>query len=216
MNAAAVDPPSIYVIAGVNGAGKSSVVGAHIRLLGSNYYNPDEATRKIQKANSKITLERANEAAWNEGKRLLERAIAERRNFAFETTLGGKTITALLEQACDAGLAVRVWYVGLDNVELHIRRVKERVKRGGHDIPTKKIRQRYLQSPANLISLVPKLSELRVFDNSAESNPEEGVAPQPILLIHVADGEVVYSLKEADVPAWAHPLFRTVSALRPA
>ena len=44
------DPNSrgiITVLAGVNGAGKSSVAGNYIRQTGGDYYNPDEATREI-------------------------------------------------------------------------------------------------------------------------------------------------------------------------
>jgi len=57
------------------------------------------------------------------GKRLLERAIAERLDFAFETTLGGHTIGALLHAALAAGIDVRMWFVGLSSPELHMARV---------------------------------------------------------------------------------------------
>jgi predicted ABC-type ATPase len=70
-----------------------------------------------------ITLEKSQSAAWDEGRRLLERAINERLHYAFETTLGGRTIPALLEKAMEAGIEVRIWYVGLTNTEPHIARV---------------------------------------------------------------------------------------------
>ena len=135
--------PRIYVLAGTNGAGKSSIVGAMLIELGVEYFNPDEAAALIADANPGIALEDAQSAAWQEGKRLLERAIAERFDFAFETTLGGSTITALLEQAIASGIEVRIWYVGLDSVELHIARVRARAAKGGHDIPDERIRERY-------------------------------------------------------------------------
>ena len=100
-------PPSIYVIAGTNGAGKSSVAGAAIRERGADYFNPDEATRRILEANPGIDLGRANSQAWLQGKQLLEQAISSRTTFAFETTLGGNTIPALVKRACAAGLALR-------------------------------------------------------------------------------------------------------------
>jgi hypothetical protein len=81
-------PSCIYVLAGANGAGKSSIGGAAMLQHGVEYFNPDEAARRILAANPTITQEDANSAAWHEGKRLLERAITERLNFAFETTLG--------------------------------------------------------------------------------------------------------------------------------
>src|SRR6185295_8261478 len=93
------------------------------------YFNPDEAAELIRAANPGITLEESQSAAWDEGRRLLERAINERLDYAFETTLGGRTIAALLEEAMEAGIEVRIWYVGLTNAELHIARVRARVKK---------------------------------------------------------------------------------------
>src|SRR5262245_47686785 len=110
----------IYVLAGTNGAGKSSIMGAMFLEQGAEYFNPDAAAQRISAANPGISQAEANSAAWHEGKRLLERAIAEKLNFALETTLGGKTITALLRKAISEGMEVRVWYVGLSSAELHI------------------------------------------------------------------------------------------------
>lgn len=104
--------PRIYVLAGTNGAGKSSVAGATLRRAGSDYCNPDEATARILATNPEMATTAANSAARHQGRRLLERAIAERLDFAFETTLGGRTITALLSNAAAAGIEVRIWFVG--------------------------------------------------------------------------------------------------------
>jgi len=60
----------------------------------------------------------------------MERAIAERLDFAFEPTLGGNTIPQLLEGALDAWIACRVWFVGLNTPELHAARVRARVAAG--------------------------------------------------------------------------------------
>jgi len=199
-------PPSIFVLAGTNGAGKSSVAGAEFRAVGLDYFNPDEATRRIQEANPGIGLAEANSLAWHQGKRLLEVAIARRMRLAFETTLGGNTIPAFLEQAHDAGLAVRVWFVGLASPELHIARVKARVARGGHDIPEAKIRERYERSRQNLIRLLPRLTELRVFDNSEDGDPAIGVTPSPRLLLHVVDGVIHDKCELKSVPRWAKPV----------
>ena len=124
------DPPCIYVLAGTNGAGKSSIAGARFRESGSDYFNPDEAARRVLAANPGLGLDEANSAAWHHGRRLLERTIAARLTFACETTLGGNTITALLGEALSAEIDVRIWYVGLDTVERHIARVRRRVAWG--------------------------------------------------------------------------------------
>lgn len=193
----------IYVIAGTNGAGKSSVAGAMFRRSGADYFNPDEATARVLAANPGTSAADANSAAWHQGRRLLERAIAERLDFAFETTLGGHTISARLHQASAAGIDVRIWFVGLRSPELHVARVRARVARGGHDIPEEKIRERYDRSRINLIELMPQLTELRVYDNSVEADPHTGRAPRPTLILHVANRKIVEMLDLSETPQWA-------------
>jgi predicted ABC-type ATPase len=199
-------PPCIYVLAGTNGAGKSSVGGAVIERRGVEFFNPDAAARRILQKHPGISQAEANSAAWHQGRRLLERAIAERLTFAFETTLGGATMTALLEGALAAGLEVRVWYVGLGTPELHLARVRARVARGGHDIPEADIRRRFHDGRLNLVRLLPRLTEVRVYDNSVEADPAAGAAPEPRLLLHVRRGRIVASCPLTETPAWAKPI----------
>ncbi|MBI1735683.1 MAG: zeta toxin family protein [Candidatus Rokubacteria bacterium] len=198
--------PCIYVIAGTNGAGKSSIGGATLLREGAEYFDPDAATRRILARSPGATLAEANSAAWNEGRRLLERAIAERLSFAFETTLGGTTITGLLERALSSGIGVRIWYVGLNSAELHVARVRARVAKGGHDVPEATIRDRYNRGRLNLIRLLPRLTELRLHDNSEEADPSQGVTPRPRLLLHCVGDKVVSSCSLALTPEWARPI----------
>ena len=198
--------PSVYVIAGVNGAGKSSVAGETFRQSGADYYNPDEAARRLVTANPRLNQTEANSAAWHEGVRLLKRAIDERLDFAFETTLGANTIPRLLREAANASIEIYVWYVGLESPELHIARVKARVARGGHDIPEKDIRRRYEHSRLNLIELLPFLRALRIFDNSAEANPASGQTPKPALVLFIERGKILEPKDLTHTPAWAKPI----------
>jgi len=200
--------PRIYVLAGTNGAGKSSIGGAMVVEQGAEYFNPDEVAARIRAAYPTISLDEAEaqSAAWRQGKRLLERAIAERLDYAFETTLGGNTIPSLLEKALSAGIEVRIWYVGLASAELHIARVRSRVARGGHDIPEEKIRERYARSLLNLLRVLPKLTELRVYDNSHEADPHTGAAPEPRLIVHLTRGKIVALCDLASTPDWAKPI----------
>ena len=69
-------------------------------------------TNALIAANPGLEQVKANAAAWRQGKRLLERAVAERLDFAFETTLGGGTMTRILADAAAAGFEVRIFYVG--------------------------------------------------------------------------------------------------------
>ena len=203
---AAPRAPRIYVLAGVNGAGKSSVGGAIFRDAGADYFNPDEAARALRERNRKLSAAQANAAAWQQGVLLLERAIRERLDFAFETTLGGNTLPAMIERAADAGAEIFVWYAGLEGIGRHVARVKARVKKGGHDIPLADIRRRYEKSRLNLIHLLPRLAALRVYDNSVEADPARGLEPSPVLVLHLERGRITGPANLAATPQWAKPI----------
>ncbi len=201
------------MLAGTDGAGKSSVAGAAFRRSGGDYFNPDEATRRVRTAHPEMSEAEANSAAWMQGKRLLEDATAGHLDLALETTLGGHTIAALLEEALAQGLDVRVCFVGLDSPERHIARVQARVSQGGHHIPDEKIYERYEASRLNLIRLLPRLTELRLFDNSAEADPATGHTPESLFVLHMKRGAITAMCPLADVPGWAKPI--VAAALRP-
>lgn len=210
--------PRLFVLAGTNGAGKSSIGGATIRLRGAEYFNPDEAAARIRAAQPHLSATQANSAAWHEGKRLLQHAIAQGQDYNFETTLGGKSFAALLKDAAAKGFEVRIWYVGLASPEHHLARVKARVKKGGHDIPEADIRRRFDQSRLQLIELLPHLSELRVYDNSDDADPHAGKAPKPRLLLHWRQAGLVGTPghhAEVLVPASAQELMSTPDWAKP-
>ena len=209
---AASRPSRIYVLAGVNGAGKSSIGGAALRGFGADYYNPDQAARTLRAAHPGLSTAEANAEAWQQGRRLLERAIAEKLDFAFETTLGGNTIVRLLSEATAKGIEVYIWYVGLNSPELHIARVQSRVRRGGHDIPERDIRRRYEHSRLNLIHLLPRLAALRLWDNSKDADPAAGKTPAPTLVLHMERGKILNPADLAKAPDWAKPI--VAAALR--
>jgi len=200
--------PTITVLAGTNGAGKSSVGGELLRQSGVPYYNPDAVAREILSENPGMDLSEANGLAWQEEVRQLKEAIRLRQDFSFESTLGGATITGILQDALDAGLDVWIWYVGLESPELHIARVKARVAQGGHPIPEEAIRTRFNGSRRNLILLMGRLAELRVFDNSAQADPHLGHEPEPRLLLHLQNGKLVGPSMEMlqQTPDWAKPI----------
>ncbi len=194
----------IYVLAGTNGAGKTSVLGQFVRRMSADFVDPDALTRELMASDPSLTLSDANSRAWSISRDALERAIRNRSTYAFETTLGGRTITRLLERALDRGMEVRMLYVGLASPELNIARVRARVAGGGHDIDESKIRERYNRSRENLLRLLPRLTELALYDNTEQTT--EGQLPSPILLLVTIEGEVVFMPDLSWVPDWAKPI----------
>lgn len=200
--------PFIFVLAGVNGAGKSSVGGALLRQHGLDWFNPDAYARELVRE-LRMDIGEANARAWEYEKRSLEAAIANRSNHAFETTLGGNTISDLLGTAAETHSIVML-YCGLASPELHIARVALRVVHGGHHIAEERIRERWSTSRLNLIRLLPKLSRLQVFDNSTDVEPGQEIG-DPDLVLDFQEGAVLVPAASdpaalAAVPPWARPI----------
>jgi predicted ABC-type ATPase len=200
--------PVLYVLAGVNGAGKSSVGGHLLEAAGLSWFNPDTFAREL------VALTGCDQAiasgrAWAEGLRRLDEAIARQSHFAFETTLGGHTMAARIAQAASTH-DVLVWFCGLDSPERHVARVRARVRAGGHDIPEARIRERYPQAQLNLIALMPRLAHLRVYDNSVDVAPGAAI-PDPVLVLEMRGGRLMWPGRNdaaalARTPGWAKPL----------
>lgn len=207
--------PFILVLAGVNGAGKSSVAGALLEEHGLTWFNPDTCARELV-AQLGLKQEEANAHAWHMGRERLEAAIAQGSSYAFETTLGANTIPALLARAAASHDVIMI-YCGLSSPEQHMARVQARVARGGHHIPEAKIRERWIASRVNLIQLLPKLTRLQVFDNSAEAEPGEDIA-DPVLVLELNSGEPIFPQPDdhaalAATPPWARPIVQAAIEL---
>lgn len=200
--------PLLLVLAGVNGAGKSSVGGSILAAHGLSWFNPDAFSRALV-AKGGMSKEIADGDAWAYGRSQLESAMASRTSFAFETTLGGTTIPRLIGEAATTHDVMMI-FCGLASVQKHIGRVRMRVRLGGHDIPEEKIRTRWESSRQNLIELLPRLAHLQVFDNSAEATPGEDVS-LPVLVLEMKAGRVLYPERNdvaalEETPAWAKPI----------
>jgi predicted ABC-type ATPase len=200
------DRPVLFVLAGVNGAGKSSVGGHLLNQAGRAWYNPDSFARELVKQTG-CSSEEANSTAWHEGMRRLDAALAQHQSYAFETTLGGRTVAAKIRAACTSH-DVLLWFCGLASAQMHMARVKARVAAGGHAIAEAKIQERFGSSRENLIALLPYAAQVQVYDNSASVARGQAV-PDPVLLADIKRGKLVWpkaikALK--NTPDWAKPI----------
>lgn len=205
----------LLILAGVNGAGKSSIGGnVMLRRAGMTWFNPDAYARLLRQGG--LALPQADALAWQHGVDLLDQAVAAGHSHALETSLGGVTMKQRIASASSTH-DVLVWFCGLSSPEHHIKRVALRVAAGGHDTLEAKIRERWIQAPLNLIELMPCLSELRVFDNSVEA-PQDQQIQDPQLVLHLRSGTVQFPVALADLertPAWAKPIVKAARDLVP-
>lgn len=193
----------VLVLAGVNGAGKSTMLGASLERAGGVFFDPDKAARALRERHPDFDSREANARAWQEGRARLEAVVRSGGDLAIETTLGGRSIRNLVDGALLKGIAVWVRYVGLDGPELHVARVRARVGAGGHDIPEHMIRERYRTSRENLLHLMPRLTDLVVYDNTIDRIDLHDLPP---VVVHVALGHARYIAPLATIREWAKPI----------
>ncbi|MFD1130619.1 zeta toxin family protein [Paenibacillus provencensis] len=150
--------PTMTVFAGTNGAGKSHLT----RIL--DHKNKGIETIDADAIAKDMNI--SNIAAGREAVKRVRDCISNGRDFSIETTLGGKNVLRQMEMAKNAGFQVDLYYVGLKNVDMHLLRVKNRVEKGGHDIPAEDIIRRYVTSQQNLPQAMRLADRSFIFDNT--------------------------------------------------
>lgn len=170
---------SVYIIAGPNGSGKTTFAKRFLPryVLCKEFVNADLIAGGIAPL-------APDAAALQAGRFLLERirALAEKgMDFSFETTLAGKTTLNLLQDLRRRGYKIHLFFLWIPNLALSLKRIQERVRRGGHDIPEPVVRRRFHKGVRNLFHLYrPLLDSWILFDNSGEL---------PHLIAYEATGE---------------------------
>jgi predicted ABC-type ATPase len=180
--------PILTVIAGSNGSGKSTFTRYTQETLDVPVIDPDLETRMIRP-------DAPETAAIAGGKQALLRArayLANNDSFAVETTLSGNTYLKMMTQAKQKGWQVNLIYVGVSDVQINIKRVAQRVARGGHNVPQQDVRRRYTRSLANLATAIQKADHTIIYDNSTSAGY------QPVLTIEA--GRVTKFVDE--LPEW--------------
>lgn len=156
---------TIYIIAGCNGAGKTT---ASFTILPDildcrEFVNADEIARGLSPF-------QPESVSFEAGRIMLKRIselMNEGKNFAFETTLATKSHKERAEVAQSMGYNVVLLFFWLRNVDLAKERVKTRVLEGGHNVEEMVIERRYYRGIVNLFDLfLPLSDEVMVFDNS--------------------------------------------------
>ncbi len=156
--------PTLYIIAGCNGAGKTTASYSVLPdLLGCReFVNADEIAKGLSPFNP-------DSVAIEAGKLMLQRIstlLNERKTFAIETTLATRSYAKLVEQAKENGYQVILLFFWLSSPEMAIERVAKRVREGGHNIPTQTIIRRYWLGLQNFFKIfAPIVDSWMFFDN---------------------------------------------------
>jgi predicted ABC-type ATPase len=157
--------PTIYLIAGCNGAGKTTFakefLPKEVKCL--RFLNADEMARGLSPLDPSAGAVKAARLLLGE----VHEAIRDGETFGLESTISGVTYVRLLRDAQRRGYAVKLFYLWLPSAEVAVRRVRERVRKGGHDVPAADVRRRFERSLRNLARhYLPLADEWRILDNS--------------------------------------------------
>lgn len=173
------------IIGGVNGVGKSSLTGV---LKGEHsdlgiVVDTDMLTVKM--GGDKIK-------GGKEAVRIISDCLDKGVNFTQETTLSGKKTLRTVIQAREKDYYVRLYYVGINSAAESLLRIKNRVSKGGHDIPAEDVKRRYESRFECLARVLPYCDEVRLYDNengfaevgeyrNGEIMPSGGYVPEWII-----------------------------------
>ncbi len=150
------DAPVLWVIAGPNGAGKTTFAKEFLPKVGiTEFLNADFIAAGLSPLHPEM-------GAFQAGRLLLRRwdkLVDQRISFAVESTLSGKTYFGKLERARAAGYRIHMTYLWLPSVRISLKRIRQRVKMGGHFVPEKDVRRRF---PVSLVNFHDSYRDLAV------------------------------------------------------
>lgn len=147
--------PMLLVIAGPNGSGKSTFTQCFEKI--GEYTNADDVV-------AATGMDNAEAAHWVDKKRY--EAIANKKDFTFETVLSSEYKLDILRKAKAEGYFIKCIFVLTVDPRVNIARVQSRVAQGGHDVQKEKIISRYEKSLKNIKELLEICDILHVYDNT--------------------------------------------------
>ncbi len=156
--------PRLTIISGANGCGKSTLTSRSSFIYKIPLLDPDALSKALQPSIPGATAVAA-------ARRVLISAgehIEKGESFAVETTLSGKSYLQMMVDARIRGFEVVLVYIGTENVEINLARIRNRVLAGGHDVPESDVRRRYQRSFKSLPTAIERADHTILFDNSTE------------------------------------------------
>lgn len=183
----------LWLIAGGNGAGKSTFYRTQLEPLGLPFINADILAKQLY---PDAPEQHSYEAARIAGT-MRNKLLQEGRSFCFETVFSHPSKIDFVAQARSMGYEVILVFIHLDNIPLNQARVSQRVSEGGHHVPEDKVSSRVPKVLQNIKQVLGLCNQSYFLDNSRLDNPFKQI-------VEVRDGRVI--AKVPVLPEWARIL----------
>ena len=182
----------LWILAGGNGSGKTTFFSIFLKPKGMAFVNADIIAKDVYPDDPESFSYNAAKLA----EKLRENLLIEGRSFCFETVFSHPSKVDFIAKAKSYGYTINLILVHVDNVEINLVRVLERVQHGGHTVPEAKIRARIPRVLENVAKAIPLTDNFMAFDNSDLNKPY-----QPVFSIR--SGVKVEHINP--LPLWARP-----------
>ena len=183
------DEKQLWVLAGGNGAGKSTFFKHYLEDYGIKFVNADMIAKEINPRNpEELSYDGAAIAAY-----IRNDLLSEGASFCFETVFSHDSKIDFIAQAKGMGYKIILVYIHLIDSSLNEARVYQRTKEGGHGVPAEKIHSRIPRTMKNIRIALTMVDEARILDNSSEENRFQQ-------MVVMKSGE--YEIKVDPIPDW--------------
>lgn len=187
------DPRQLWVLAGGNGAGKTTFFNLYLAKYGIKFVNPDLIAQNIDAENP----EDSSYIAATLAAKIREDLISQGVSFCFETVFSHASKIDFIARAKANGYKIILVYIHLFDSSLNEARIKQRVSQGGHGVPIEKIHSRIPRMMKYIKTALSIVDEARILDNSSRDDPL-----QQIIVMKAGN----FESKVASLPKWAMEL----------
>lgn len=165
----AIPKKQLWLLAGGNGAGKSTFYRTQLAPRGMPFVNADEIAREVFPDNPEAHSYQAAGIAENLRNELLE----EGRSFCFETVFSHPSKIDFMARAKALDYQVILVFVYLNSPDLHKARISQRIEEGGHAVPEDKVESRLPRTMEHMKTAIQLADQAYLLDNSDDEQPFE-------------------------------------------